>query len=355
MPAGESSDGEELVKVRISEDEEHSAPYAWLSHRWGNAHPLQLKKHNISAFKEDIPWHVIPKTFQDAIKVALHLGIHYIWIDSPCIIQDDSQDWSEQASKMAFIYHQALVTITATASNGCDDGLFFHGASTHLGIELERPGKDTLVLRQPINHPPEGVTRHVLDLMLAEGLRHNHPVLGRAWVYQERMLSRRVIHFTEQELFWECHYHSICECNPKGNDEDSRTKHEFHAFVAQHQSLRSVAGDWNNIVTHYSGLGLTHSKDHLNAIAGIASHIARTRGDVLGRYYAGVWEKCRVYNMMWYVEASDSRARPYPPSAPTWSWASVDSTVEYPALMHLTSRCELVSPLASSSHPTSPF
>lgn len=37
----------------------------------------------------------------------------YIWIDSFCTVQDDVQDWLEQAAKMADVYSGAELTISA--------------------------------------------------------------------------------------------------------------------------------------------------------------------------------------------------------------------------------------------------
>jgi Heterokaryon incompatibility protein (HET) len=47
----------------------------------------------------------------------------YVWIDSICIIQgDDSQDWIQEAGKMAEYYQRSLLTIAATLSS--QEGLF---------------------------------------------------------------------------------------------------------------------------------------------------------------------------------------------------------------------------------------
>jgi len=40
-------------------------------------------------------------------------GLHSIWIDSLCIIQDDENDWLQEASQMADLYMHAEVTIFA--------------------------------------------------------------------------------------------------------------------------------------------------------------------------------------------------------------------------------------------------
>jgi len=49
-----------------------------------------------------------------------------------------------------------------------------------------------------------------------DDIRKDHPLLSRGWAYQERLLSRRTIHFTKGELQWECYQAFWCECDPLG-------------------------------------------------------------------------------------------------------------------------------------------
>lgn len=71
-----------------------SLRYTTLSYRWGDKEsPCMTTRENYRAQLGLIPWSKIPKTFQDAMLVARQWwGIHYIWIDSMCIIQKDMGD-----------------------------------------------------------------------------------------------------------------------------------------------------------------------------------------------------------------------------------------------------------------------
>lgn len=71
--------------------------YTTLSHCWGSHQPLSLTRANFSSFSSESAVERLPKTYQDALVVTLSLGYRYIWIDSLCIIQDDRDDWLEQA------------------------------------------------------------------------------------------------------------------------------------------------------------------------------------------------------------------------------------------------------------------
>jgi len=64
----------------------------------------------------------LPQTLQDAIKITHRLDIKYIWIDALCIIQHDLKDWTAEAAKMATIFEQSYLTISATSSIGVDQG-----------------------------------------------------------------------------------------------------------------------------------------------------------------------------------------------------------------------------------------
>ena len=91
--------------------------YICLSHRWGTPRPLISTKDNLSKFTEEVPWTLMPRTFQDAIHYVNALGIAYIWIDGLCIVQDDLGDWQHEGSQMAEIYKNAYLTMSVTHSN----------------------------------------------------------------------------------------------------------------------------------------------------------------------------------------------------------------------------------------------
>lgn len=68
--------------------------YAALSHFWGpiGRHPVRILKSTISQFGEPRPISDLTAVFQDAIWLYKQLRVYNIWIDSLCIVQDDSQD-----------------------------------------------------------------------------------------------------------------------------------------------------------------------------------------------------------------------------------------------------------------------
>ena len=92
---------------------------------------------------------------------------------------------------MADIYRNAYLTIAATASYNSHEGCF-RLATNRNALTLQRtPG---LLVREWEEHFP-------LDWM---GSLEAYPLLQRAWVYQERRMSTRIVHFTNTQLVWKC-------------------------------------------------------------------------------------------------------------------------------------------------------
>ncbi|RYP13297.1 hypothetical protein DL767_010818 [Monosporascus sp. MG133] len=83
-------DGSAAPFVYITKGE--SCPYAALSHCWGKAYLLTTTRGTIQARTRGLEWDKLSKTFREAILVTRDLGLRYLWIDSLCIVQDDTAD-----------------------------------------------------------------------------------------------------------------------------------------------------------------------------------------------------------------------------------------------------------------------
>lgn len=96
--------------------------YIALSYRWGEGNRLLTTKSTYTQHQTSIEMDGIPKTIRDAIYATRRLGIRYLWVDALCIIQDDEQDWANEAARMGDIYMNALCTIAAHAADHADCG-----------------------------------------------------------------------------------------------------------------------------------------------------------------------------------------------------------------------------------------
>lgn len=305
------------------------ARYACLSHCWGGLEgQIRLLFANMAEFQQQIPWAILSRTFQDAIDVCRKLDIDYIWIDSLCIIQDSEADWDAEAVKMADTYKNALVTIAATKSRDGAGGCY---SERDAGHAKHRPILDGLAYirkQMPRFYP-----------RIDDPVRW--PLLQRGWVYQEMALSPRVLHFGSEEVIWECR---SCRRSESGSNDYDSPARDVRAGLLQNDDPSSPSA-WYDIVRDYSRLGLTYDKDKLPALAAITQMVARSRADD-DRFLAGMWRRTLLADLFWEPEfRKKASARPVNPSIPTWSWASVNSPVQW----HSRFRAGSLEPLESTS------
>lgn len=324
--------------------------YAVLSHCWGGSCPLTTTSVNIEDHYRCLPVDKLPLTFRDAIHASRSLGYNYLWIDSLCIIQDSREDWAAESVKMAGIYERADICISADAALNCYTG--FLGApgrqpGPHANVSYDFPGSGhdysgTMCVREvglinhqlpfhgweagniiqelrPLDQPfPAGQVPSCLKGRKSEWLETKSKLSTRGWVYQERMMSRRSLHFGQSEAGWECRSRSTCECMPR-----TRVADGLKQMYAQTR--------WDSICSIFSGFDLTFATDRLPALAGLAARRIRS-GYREGPYVCGLWETELFRDLQW-MRGHDKLAlgdEKSPPEyrfaeyyAPSWSWASV--------------------------------
>lgn len=129
-----------------------------------------------------------------------------------------------------------------------------------------------------------------------------------------------------------------CECSEKKLLDAQRENHIDYFNMIKHCYLGAFTASpfrvqvaWRDVVQFYTELSLSYSKDTLPALSGITKKFIELRpGD---RYLAGLWERSFVQDLIWsptsYSHSQKSGIHPRPEKwrAPTWSWASVDSSI----------------------------
>lgn len=349
LDLGES--GQEEINLYVTSNE--LATYACLSHCWGSFQPIRTLQGNLQDHIQGIAFSALPKTFQDAVTMCRRLSIRYLWIDSLCIIQDDATDWEQQAAKMASIYENAFLTIAATHSSSNQTGLHAHdppyihsripASEISNGIKADiyvrvSSSSSYAFSREGPNIPHWHKKRKYLHG------NQDWPLLSRAWVFQERLLSPRMLHFGKHELVFECREGASCDCGQgegkyNGGDDDF----EFRRLVSA-RSLRMVDATprelykmWYSVVERYSQVmrNLTHETDVLPALSGLAKRISSlSNNDV---YVAGLWKGDLCRGLLWFPRYRNM-ARPKRWRAPSWSWASTLNPVTYNPEDHLPQR-----------------
>jgi hypothetical protein len=102
---------------------------------------------------------------------------------------------------MASIYSNADFTLAATKSSGCTEGCFV----------ASKPSYRSRIWNLQDN---EG---NKFDVHSRVALYHGDierlPLMKRGWVLQEKLVSPRMLHFTEEELVFDCSEMHVCKCS----------------------------------------------------------------------------------------------------------------------------------------------
>ena len=265
----------------------------------------------------------LPKTFRDAVSVTRALDVRYIWIDSLCIVQDDLEDWEQEAAKMASIYENSFLTIAAVDSPNSNGGLFLDSITppVHIdftprtkpdGARTSRKSQSTAYFRQFLRPRSNQDRLHLYNALLYQ----------RGWVFQEVMLSPRSLHFREHQMYWKCR----CGLRSEDGTLDETESGETHSLVNFFNRVHGGQDDfstplkssetWWRWVNYYTSRSLTRPEDRTPAITGIIRHFQRlTRGTPI----LGLWESSFAADLCW---SNMENVVNTPVTGPSWSWLS---------------------------------
>lgn len=300
--------------------------YVALSYCWGTAPFLATTSSSIPSHTIAIPIAQMPQTIQDAVIITRNLGIQYLWVDAFCILQGDDEyarsDWMSESVKMASVYQNAFLTISAASA-----------ASSHEGI-LQRkaiPNFQSSFLRFPRSPAPDSAREAQGTFRI--GPRppdmSDEPLDSRAWAYQEHLLSHRILGYGSWEMFWSCHCEKWSErCR---ESENICTSQEERVSV-EDTYLTRISADWRDVVEKYSSRKLTQASDRLPALAGLAAAFENMHG---GSYVAGIWHNNLAEQLLWHrlLGAEERISAPnktrFTCPTPTWTWAAVEGKVAF--------------------------
>jgi hypothetical protein len=136
---------------------------------------------------KNITWEELPSLFQQAFEFTYWLDVKYLWIDSLCILQDDKEDWSHEGMKTAGIYANAKLTLAAICAEDSAGKMFYNVNEREIRVKVD--GLESI-----------GVTDEICVRIAPPHALETAPSLRRAWVFQERILSPRYLHFLSFEL-----------------------------------------------------------------------------------------------------------------------------------------------------------
>ncbi|RYP91357.1 hypothetical protein DL770_002497 [Monosporascus sp. CRB-9-2] len=324
--------------------------YVTLSYVWGTAPVFKTTNENVKElaepgglrhFHEDLP-----RTIQDAIIVAREVGFRYLWVDSLCILQDSVVDKGYQLAVMDRIYAEAALTIVAAGGDDANAGISgLHPGSRNIRQQTARYSAEfTLVSLLP---DWQGVV---------DGSTWN----SRGWTYQERVLSRRCLFFTNDTVYFHCSraiwgedYHAetplLEHCAPMFDIELSRSwQPPKFSRRGNHRLSRggSVDGDrktgtsptkdwfdeYSKVMAEYTSRDLTNATDRVRAVGGVLNLYCSL---YMCNFICGIPDSYLEAGILWQPTEALKRAVDDQPNGrplfPSWSWAGWIGGVRYDA------------------------
>ena len=163
--------------------------YVALSYVWGPGLNSSLTQDTLSQYSSPggLKGLMIPRTISDAIQLVKHIGKRFLWVDSLCIKQDDDNDRKQQLGIMDSIYTNAEFIIVAAAGGDANAGLpGIGGTPRRISQMIEKL---------------DGIEFTTTQASVQQAL--NRTVWNRrGWTFQEAILSRRALVFTESLVYW---------------------------------------------------------------------------------------------------------------------------------------------------------
>ena len=237
------------------------------------------------------------------------------------------------------VYKQGYLNISADWNTDARDGLFNPRSPMRvqaLSIELPEIGQ---TIQLTVDE------RDMFDWV------NSAPLSQRAWVFQERHLARRIFHFTEREMFWECCSKApyfASETFPHGAPRfyNKRNMLLKDSMITPMRSTSEIHQLWGELCEMYSEKKLSKPTDRLIAISGLAKEFQKLLPDDI--YFSGMWWSTFPLCLHW-----KSQGRPIQEDlleAPSWSWASIEGEVKVNARAFIRSSPPSVSEYSDSEY-----
>lgn len=307
--------------VAVSQKQLPTERYMALRYVWGHGQRLMLQTTNADQLMRlhGLPEAEMPLTIEDAILLARLLGFRHLWVDSLCIIQDSDADKTAQVAIMSYIYCMAYLTVVAAAEDNADGGLPGLRPGTRFTEQEEVQVVDDANLSdRPANSQGEVFPGFSLMTTLSpsafpyEHFLEHTPWSERGWTMQERVMSRRVLAFTKEQVWWICRKGLFCEESYFETDlqwtrfhesslEPTLTRDMRNFYEPEDRTLRFWK-TYSNLVAAYTRRAFTYDGDVYDACLAILQGLSAlsTEDFVWGiprsHFEQGLfWEPFRMY------------------------------------------------------------
>ncbi|KAJ8110840.1 hypothetical protein OPT61_g6420 [Boeremia exigua] len=330
--------GDSNVKMISTREISPSGHYVALSYCWGSAKFHRLLSCPEKELSFEKPISELETAFQEAIECTKGLNMRYIWIDCLCIVQNSLEDWKHESALMADVYSNCFVCLALyTAPNPT------HHIQTPPG-ECSIPPFLTKAMFLTDGTETGVGGRGDYAIFSEDHFRrilYDQPLSTRAWCFQERIFSPRMLGFGRGELSWSCNGSQLaCESFPIGLWIRAATIEVQLKGIFDESDAGVLRDSWLTILREYTSRDLTHPElDKITAMSSVANRMATALSD---DYVAGHFPKSLPMSLNWRRNHGDSKTKRFPrkrpqdsdprlgPSTPSWSWASMDGPILIP-------------------------
>ncbi|KAM3066401.1 hypothetical protein ACMFMG_012091 [Clarireedia jacksonii] len=298
--------------------------YIALSHCWGQLRPNEVPpycttRQNIEPRRVGFTVVDLPRTFQDAIEVTRKLGLQYLWIDSLCILQGEGGDWKQESKRMEDVFASAYCTVAAASA--------FDSSTGFLEQQIEN---ENAYIQNELGQ------YFYLSTNLADFDEdiENSQLNQRAWVLQERFLSRRTIYFSRNQVYGECgegiYAGDMIYLRCKNQTKKHFQLDPMFPKRLQDSGYAATLSFLLSFIEDYSRRGITKPTDRAVAISGLVTRLAST---LPCKVHHGIFDMFLHRTLLWRRSGQqESKKIEYKSpnvAVPSWSWMVYEGRIEF--------------------------
>lgn len=288
--------------------------YLALSYIWGTTPQFKLTKlikeeASHKNFLESLGTK-IPLTFRDAMQVCREIGVHRLWVDALCIVQDDEEEKKIQINQMDVIYGCALAVLIVAAGEDANNGIpGLNGKNRDLICYTESVGDGSLM------------TSLAATTLSARRSAWN----TRAWTYQEYTLGKRLLVFSDTYVFFKCSsgiYRDDAVIPTTGPIPSTPMENDDMWIISVLESASEASNSraawergYKTSLAIYLRRHMTFDSDALPAFSGVIKVLSRS----LGEFHFGLPKAHFSRSLLW--DSGQRSGLKRRPEYPSWSWA----------------------------------